>query len=32
MRLKPMIIRTGQRNVQNLAQLRQVMNAGLTFQ
>ena len=28
-RLKPSIIRTSQGNVQNLAQLRQVMNAGL---
>ena len=30
-RLKPMIIRTSQGNVQNLAQLRQIMNAGLEF-
>ena len=28
-RLKPTNIRTSQRNVQNLAQLKQVMNAGL---
>ena len=28
-RLKPTIIRISQGNVQNLAQLRQVMNAGL---
>ena len=31
-RLKPMIIRTSQGNVQNLAELRQIMNAGLKFQ
>ena len=30
-RLKPTIIRTNQRNVQNLAHLRQVMNTGLKF-
>ena len=30
-RLKPVIIRTSQRNVQNLAQLRQIMNVGLNF-
>ena len=30
-RLKSAIIRTGQGNVQNLAQLRQIMNAGLKF-
>ena len=30
-RLKPVIMRTSQENVQNLAQLRQVMNAGLNF-
>ena len=30
-RLKPMIIRRSQENVQNLAQLRQIMNAGLKF-
>ena len=29
--LKPMIIRTSQGNVQNLVQLRQIMNAGLNF-
>ena len=28
-RLKPTIIRMSQGNIQNLAQLRQVMNAGL---
>ena len=28
-RLKPAIIRTSQGNVQNLSQLRQIMNAGL---
>ena len=30
-RLKPMIIRTSQGNVQNLVQLKQIMNAGLNF-
>ena len=30
-RLKPTIIRTSQGNVQNLVQLRQIMNAGLKF-
>ena len=30
-RLKPAIIRTSQGNVQNLAKLRQIMNANLTF-
>ena len=30
-RLKPINIRTSQRNVQNLAQLKQIMNAGLKF-
>ena len=30
-RLKPTIIRTGQGNVQNLAQLRQIMNTNLQF-
>ena len=30
-RLKPTIIRTYQGKVQNLAQLRQIMNAGLNF-
>ena len=30
-RLKPTNIRTSQENVQNLAQLKQVMNAGLQF-
>ena len=30
-RLKPNIIRTSQGNVQNLAQLRQVMNTNLQF-
>ena len=30
-RLKPAIIRTNQGNIQILAQLRQIMNAGLTF-
>ena len=29
--LKPKIIRTSQGNVQKLAQLRQIMNAGLKF-
>ena len=28
-RLKPANIRTGQRNVQNLTQLKQIMNTGL---
>ena len=28
-RLKPTILRIGQENIQNLAQLKQVMNAGL---
>ena len=31
MRLKPMNIRTSQGNVQNLAQLGQIMNTGLKF-
>ena len=31
-RLKPTIIRTSQGNIQNLAELRQVMNANLKFQ
>ena len=30
-RLKPVNIRTSQGNVQNLAQLKQIMNAGLKF-
>ena len=30
-KLKPMNIRTSQGNVQNLAQLRQIMNTGLKF-
>ena len=30
-RLKPAIIRTKHRNVQNLAELRQIMNADLKF-
>ena len=30
-RIKPSIIRTSQGNVQNLAQLRQIMNTGLKF-
>ena len=30
-RLKPMNIRMSQRNVQNLAQLKQIMNVGLKF-
>ena len=30
-RLKPAIIRTNQRNVQNLAELRQIMNINLKF-
>ena len=30
-RLKPVFIRTSQGNVQNLVQLRQIMNAGLKF-
>ena len=30
-RLKPMNIRTGQGNIQNLAQLKQIMNATLKF-
>ena len=30
-RLKPTIIRTNQGNVQNLADLRQIMNTGLKF-
>ena len=30
-RLKPANIRTGQGNVQNLAQLKQIMNAGFKF-
>ena len=30
-RLKPTNIRTSQGNIQNLAQLRQIMNAGLKF-
>ena len=30
--LKPTNIRTSQENVQNLAQLKQIMNAGLKFQ
>ena len=31
-RLKPTNIRTSQGNIQNLAQLKQVMNAGLKIQ
>ena len=31
-RLKPMNIRMSQGNIQNLAQLKQIMNAGLKFQ
>ena len=31
-RLKPINIRTSQRNIQNLAQLKQVMNVGLKIQ
>ena len=31
-RLKPANIRTSQGNIQNLAQLKQVMNIGLKFQ
>ena len=30
-RLKPMNIRTSEGNVQNLAQLKQILNAGLKF-
>ena len=30
-RLKPIIIRTSHGNVQNLAELRQIVNADLTF-
>ena len=30
-RLKPSIIRTNQRNVQNLAELRQIMNTNIKF-
>ena len=30
-RLKPTIIRTNHGNVQNLAELRQIMNAGMKF-
>ena len=30
-RLKPTNIRTSQGNIQNLAQLKQIMNAGLNF-
>ena len=30
-RLKPVVVRTTQRNVQNLADLRQIMNTNLKF-
>ena len=30
-RLKPTVIRTNQENVQNLAELRQIMNANIKF-